>query len=106
MRSLASVRGSNPKRDQAAKEKLREAYVTVFSGESGQIVLADLAEYCGYYKVFDPAISMSVMADHNARRAVFGRIFHFLNLSEDERRELHEAARREYLANIDEGQSL
>lgn len=103
MRSLVSERGDNPKRDAAAKERLRQAYAAIFDLDevNAQIVLADLCEYCGYYKVFDPAVSMSVMADHNARRAVFGRIFHFLNLSEDERRELHEAARREHLANLE-----
>lgn len=101
MRSLASERGERPKRDAAAKERLREAYASVFnlSSVDAQMVLADLADYCGYYKVFDPAVPMSVMADHNARRAVFGRIFHFTNLSEDERKELHQAARRETVAN-------
>lgn len=102
MRSLASERPDGKRRDAAAKERLRQAYASVFRGSAdAELVLADLANYCGYYKVHSPEVSMSVAFDHNARRAVFGRIFHYLNLSEDERGELAEAARRETHADTE-----
>lgn len=101
MRSLASELPDDP-RGAEARKRLAHAYHMVFmeAGVYGEMVLADLADYCAYDQVVQDATSpLGVFVDHNARRAVFGRISHFLNLSEDERRELIEAARRETRAN-------
>ena len=72
-------------------------------GEEGQIVLADLVSYCSYYQVAPPGASLEMLADHNARRAVFGRIFHFLHLTDEEVRDLGIAARLEAMADATEG---
>lgn len=104
MRSLASI--FPPGTPAAArKERLARAYQAVFDrpGEDVEIVLADLVDYCSYFSVHSPDVSVSVKDDHNAKRAVFGRIFHFLHLTQDEMDELAVAARRERIRNEIDG---
>lgn len=68
------------------------------------MVLADLASHSGFYQVLPPGAAASELAEANGKRAVFGRLFRFLRLSEEEVRGLEEAARQEALADVSEGE--
>ena len=68
------------------------------------MVLADLANHSGFYQVMPPGTPMADLMEANGKRAVFGRLFRFLRLSEDEVRALEEAARQEALADAREGE--
>lgn len=64
-------------------EHRRQAYVTVFGGPDGKVVLADLARFCrATQSTFhqDPRLA----AQLDGRREVFLRIAEHLNLSFDE----------------------
>lgn len=84
------------------------SYRRLFNGKGNerdaQIVLADLADYAGQYQVVQPPAPPEVYVDHNARRAVFGRILTFLQLGEDRLKALEEAALREQHATAKEGE--
>lgn len=81
------------------EQQLVAAYRSVFGrkGEDVEIVLADLAAHTGFYLVEPPGSDLSqFQAGYNAgQRAAFGRIFHFLSLSDDHLRALEIAARQE-----------
>lgn len=83
----------------AAEERLRQAYANIFrtSNDDAQLVLADLADFTGFYRVNGQGIPPDDRAFSDGKRAAFGRLFRFLNLTEEERSELAEAARREDL---------
>jgi len=68
------------------------------------MVLADLANHTGFYQVLPPGTGVNELVDANGKRAVFGRLFRFLRLSEEEVRALEEAARQEALADAQEGE--
>lgn len=102
MQSVASQRSEGERRTVGAKGLLSEAYRHFFSTTAGQLVLADLGEYTGWNRVCDPSVDGKVLVDHNARRAVYGRILHFIGLTPDEMRELDQAIRRETIANEEE----
>ena len=101
MDSTATLLPEGERRGEQAHKLLMEAYRSVFldGGSHGAVVLADLADYCGWNKIAPINAGLEGHVDHNARRACFGRIFHFLNLTAEERKGLDEAARRESLAN-------
>ena len=105
MISISAIQPQGERRTPEAKHALAMAYRSLFmSGdENAQIVLSDLVDYCSYYSVCATEVSEGVLRDHNARRAVFGRIFHFLNLSPSEMNELANAGRREAVTNKEEG---
>lgn len=81
------------------EQRLTEAYKAVFgkATEDVEIVLADLSAQTGFYLVEPPGSDLSqFQAGYNAgQRAAFGRIFHFLSLSDERLRALEEAARAE-----------
>lgn len=81
------------------EQQLVAAYRSVFGrkGEDVEIVLADLAAHTGFYLVEPPGSDLSqFQAGYNAgQRAAFGRLFHFLSLSDEQMRALEEAARAE-----------
>lgn len=81
--------------------RLVTAYKEVFekNSESVELVLADLAQFTGFYQVMPPDTPPSELAHSNGLRAAFGRLFHFLSLTEDDLRELETAARLEARAN-------
>lgn len=68
------------------------------------MVLADLANHSGFYQVHPPGSGLNELMEANGRRAVFGRLFRFLRLSQTELHALEEAARRESLADAQEGE--
>jgi len=82
-----------------AEHRLAEAYKAVFGKQSEdiEIVLADLAAHTGFYLVEPPGADLSpYQAGYSAgQRAAFGRLFHFLTLSDERMRSLEEAARAE-----------
>lgn len=79
--------------------QLHAAYREVFGkrSEAVEIVLADLAAQTGFYMVEPPDADLSLyQAGYSAgQRAAFGRLFHFLSLSDEQLRALEEAARKE-----------
>lgn len=106
MYSLETLYKEGERRGPEALNRLAEAYRRVFfdGGTDAQIVLADLVAYAGYYKVCDYSVGALGLADHNARRAVFGRVLHFLRLSPEELGELERAARLVQTTDTREGQ--
>jgi hypothetical protein len=73
------------------------------SGEDAELIIADLASFTGFYRVHPPD---DALAFQEGKRAAFGRLFYFLNLTEAEARLLAEAARAETLADQTEGIDL
>jgi hypothetical protein len=86
-----------------ATSALAASYRELFNGhgseKDAQIVLTDLANFSGFYRVMGPGLSAEDRAFADGQRAVFGRLFRFLRMSEDEIRQLEEAARAEALAD-------
>lgn len=84
---------------------LADAYNRMFSGEGdkedAQIVLSDLANWTGFYRVNGPETGADERAWADGSRSAFGRIFRFLRLSDIERRQLEEAARQEAIADTE-----
>lgn len=82
-----------------AEQRVTQAYRAVFGKQSEdvEIVLADLAAHTGFYLVEPPGADLSqYQAGYSAgQRAAFGRLFHFLTLSDERMRALEEAARAE-----------
>lgn len=87
-------------RGPAATHELAMAYLSVFDRrkEDVQMVLADLADITGFYAVSSADTPPDARAYADGKRAAFGRLFHFLNLTDEERGFLEKAARTE--ANI------
>jgi hypothetical protein len=106
LHSLASELNQGNRRSVEARLRLAQAYRSVFKDGSvdADLVLSDLAEYAGWYKVVDPSAGPYVMTDANARRAVFGRLFHWLRLTSNEIEELERAVRLEQAVSNSEGQ--
>jgi hypothetical protein len=88
-----------------AQDALTKAYLRVFSGEDGEMVLADLAAAVGYYrrpsyaewmaKTKTPAGFELHSALSNARAEVLQHIMGFLTLTDDQLVALEKAARLE-----------
>ena len=87
-------------------QDLAQAYNAVFRGNptkgDSEMVLADLANESGFYKVTVPGADVSLDFE-TGKRYVFGRIHRFLNMSQAEWDELHVAARQEAMADAIEG---
>lgn len=81
------------------EQRVAEAYKAVFGKQTEdiEIVLADFAAHTGFYLVEPPGTDLSAyQAGYSAgQRAAFGRLFHFLTLSDERMRALEEAARAE-----------
>lgn len=88
-----------------ASNALAKAYIRAFSGQDGEMVLADLAATVGYYKrpsygdwmkkTGTPAGFELHSALCNARAEVVQHIMDFLTMDEDRLIELEKAARAE-----------
>lgn len=106
--SLVSGLPTGRKRGSRAALRLTRAYRNLFEGrataQEAQMVLADLASHSGFYQVLPSGAGLEELAEANGKRAVFGRLFRFLRLTEEEVRELEEAARQEALADACEGE--
>lgn len=88
-----------------AELKLALAYRNVFrlNNEDVQTVLADLADYTGFFRVNGQGIPPDDRAFSDGMRAAYGRLFRFLNLTDEEQQALVQAARVETLASSNEG---
>lgn len=104
-RSLAGQMAQGRKRGAISQQRLTAAYLDVFGKqtESVEIVLADLANYCGFYKVPPIGAPPETLLVDQGLRAAFGRLFHFLSLSDDRLAALEKAARAEAQADEEEG---
>jgi hypothetical protein len=80
-----------------ADVRLIEAYRSVFDrgGEDIELVLVDLASFCGFYQVEQGGVSADDLNHWAGRRAAFGRIFNFLALSDAQLMAMERAARDE-----------
>lgn len=105
--NLGSKFQAGRKRGPSAAKRLEEAYNAVFTGhgskEDAEIVLSDLANFTGFYRVNGIGVSGEDRAFADGMRLAYGRIFRFLNLTDAERRALEFAAREEALADTEEG---
>lgn len=73
---------------------LSKAYAAVFLDSANAVtVLRDLAEATGFMSSLPVGTDPMVLVDHNARRAVFGRIYEILSLTEKGRATLAAALR-------------
>ena len=106
--SLASLMPLGRRRGAQATQTLTQAYRNLFDAKAtrreAQMVLADLASHSGFYQMAAPGASTGELAEANGKRTVYGRLFRFLRLSDDEVRALEEAARQEALADAREGE--
>lgn len=105
-RSAAKAFKPSKRRGAEAMLYIARAYRAVLtedgsSAEQRQVMLADFANYCGFYKTCDDP---ERLAEHNGMRKAFERIFHFLNFGEAEFAALEQAARAEDGADKTEGQ--
>jgi hypothetical protein len=101
------------RRSNQARDRLRSAYVAVFSGngkqEDAELVLADLANYSRYYQVPSERAILSKQVDLSYRqgqRVVFARILRFLEMPEAQAKALEEAARSESIADQEHKQEI
>lgn len=104
-RSVALKHAAGRKRGAKAEEALVRAYHSVFlrDDEAVELVLADLANFCGFYKVAPPGTAGDTLQYEAGSRAAFGRLFHFLSLSDERLAALEKAARAEAEADETEG---
>ena len=95
------------RRGASARNDLSRAYQALFTGHGGereaQMVLADLANFTGFYRANGPGFTDSDRAHSDGMRLAYGRIHQFLRMTDDERRQLEEAARLEAVTDADEG---
>lgn len=89
-----------------AEETLAHAYNNVFHGNATkaeqQMVLADLEKESGFVQVVLPGPGVSLDFE-NGKRYMFGRIFRFLSMTQEEHDALHAAARQEAMVDSQEG---
>lgn len=92
-------------RDAEAQKRLVDAYREVFGkeDESTEIVLADLAQFCGFYSVPPPGTPSDTLHYEAGQRSAYGRIFHFLSMPQKRVDALERAAREESDINQVEG---
>jgi hypothetical protein len=71
---------------------IEKAYTALFSDSAHAVmVLRDLATQTGFMVALEIGTDPAVHFDHNARRAVFGRLYDILNLTASGRRAIAEA---------------
>lgn len=88
-------------RGKRAEERLLTAYETVFDPHSveAQLVLADLANHCGFFRASGPGLSADERSHAEGMRAAFARLYGFLRLTDEQRQALQQAAREEARAD-------
>lgn len=65
---------------------LEKAYINLFLGSGYALpVLRDLISETGFMAALPKGADPLILADHNARRAVFGRIYEILSLTPEGR---------------------
>lgn len=74
--------------------EIEKAYLAVFDNRATVVmVLRDLVGETGFMAALPKGADASILIDHNARRAVFGRIYEILSLTSEGRATLAEAMR-------------
>src|SRR5262245_26409068 len=80
-----------------AELRLAAAYQRTFMGsptnEDQELVLVDLADFSGFYRVTAPQSGSDQVFFNEGLRALYGRIFRYLRMSDAERQALETAAR-------------
>jgi len=104
-RSVSSTFKPGQRRKSLAKEWVVQAYERLFksTGQDAEVVLVDLAEFCGYYDVCPPNVSSEELRYVEGKRAAFAHVLHHLNLAPERRIALEQAAREEATVNGEEG---
>jgi hypothetical protein len=88
------------RRSASADLVLTTAYRDVFAkGEQAQVVLADLANFTGFYAVETQGTPSDVLQYQAGMRAAYARIFAFLSMPDELLGALEKAARAERLAD-------
>lgn len=99
LRGWSGIKSRGP----VAKLELTDAYSRVFGGGASQedceAVLADLAQFSGFYSVVPHGSNADMLFRCEGARSVFGRIQEHLNMTENERSALQRAAREQALLN-------
>jgi hypothetical protein len=110
MTKITTTKDSLPRgkrRGPAAELTLNNAYRAVFKniGKDAQtdMVLADLAEFSGYYAVSPRSISEADLNRNEGNREVFARILSLLGVSGEDREALRAAAMVELQISSEEG---
>ena len=105
--SLGRMFGHQPKPTRT--NELAGAYRRLFRGQGNQddadVVLADLADHCGFFKV-SKRVPDAALQFNEGRRHAFNRIFTFLSLTPEEVEDLAKATRGEFLQKTEEGEYL
>ncbi len=109
MTSISTGKAKGGRRGAGPKLDLANAYVHVFrlgtaTQDQRDVVLTDLADFCGYYKVQGPGSDPDTRAFNEGMRSAFGRIMSHLRMTPDERDALERAARHEGFVNQSEGE--
>lgn len=98
-RSLSRVFPWHKSRTNEAALRKTQAYMAVFSGKAArddaELVLADLANYSGFYRVSPADTPDATLRFQEGMRAVYGYIYSHLNLSASDISALENAARQE-----------
>lgn len=80
-----------------AELRLALAYQRTFTGtpnnEDQELVLVDLADYSGFYRVTPVDTGRDQIVFNEGLRSLYGRIFRYLRMSDHERQSLEAAAR-------------
>ena len=93
------------RRGAANEQLLMNAYATVFErkSEAVDLVLADLAEYSGYYATMPRDATALQYARAEGGREVFARILSLSGVSDERREEVRVAALAELRTSLEEG---
>lgn len=102
---MRRLRQGKKPRSPSATQELAKAYLSVFDKKRDdvQMVLADLADFTGFYAVSSEDKPPDARAYADGKRAAFGRLFRFLNLTDEERGFLEKAARAETNVSLRDG---
>jgi hypothetical protein len=98
-KSLVQLMSSRPSSRLEAEARIALAYQRVFTGtpnsEDQGIVLVDLANFTGFYRVTPPeGGDRDAIVFNEGMRAAYGRVFQYLRMSEVEIISLEVAARQ------------
>lgn len=102
-RTIANFLSPGRRRGARARAELADAYREALAGERGQMIVADLAAFTGFFEVTAAHAPPEIRAFNDGKRAAFGRLFYFLNLSDEERASLMAAVRLETSTDASEG---
>ena len=102
-KSLSSLFRAQSQRGAQARLELADAYRWLAQQERGKIIIADLAAFAGFFEVTEAFAPPEIRAFNDGKRAAFGRLFHFVNLNDEDRASLAAAARLETRTDAAQG---